>query len=630
MNLMSKNKISSTKYQDIVALAFLLCSILFFAWKARYSFGISDESLYISNTLRLIMGDSLLVDDWHVSQLTGFFLYLPAKAYISIAGSTEGIILFFRYLFIALQSVVFTAIYFCLKKYGIFSIFAALLLYLHIPFFTLMSPGYYSLGLAFVALSGLLMATAKKHCIARFYIIGLLFACAVLCNPVLAFVYILFSVCMIVFETTKKKDYRFLKFPSISFEVKTWLWITMGVSTMAIIFIAFILSRTTVREIIVNFPMLLSDPEYTGAGAQSLFSIQRTIMEIVKINPYLFVCFVLLMIVIIFDKRRLRHRKVFLAVGLGIFFIYVVFITYTISFPNFGYWMFPLAFLGLLCYVLSEKKHKNVFVFLWILGVLYALCLDVTSDMGFVTASQGLLVSDIASTLFIKNIIDELREQKEFRLCNPKVVNDKYSKGSNVNQQKMISLNLLTTVLTAALVFQIGQECFIAADLKYCPEYLSFDSTVSSGISIQKNSNEKLNVELQTGPEKGLKTTTATAKIYNGIINDLSLIKEKGDGNVLIAGTQPWCYLYLDMPYASFSARFQADKIETEEQRLTRYYELHTDKIPRYIYVPKVFDINFIYIPDKILETIITEFKKDYELTVQESDVGYSIEIINR
>ena len=49
MNLMSKNKICFTRYQDIVALVVLLCSVLFFAWKARYGFGISDESLYISN-----------------------------------------------------------------------------------------------------------------------------------------------------------------------------------------------------------------------------------------------------------------------------------------------------------------------------------------------------------------------------------------------------------------------------------------------------------------------------------------------------------------------------------------------------------------------------------------------------
>lgn len=612
------------KQQDITALLFFTAAIGFFYWKAPFGFCFSDESLYISNALRLIMGDSLFADDWHVSQLTGFFLYLPVKAYISVVGSTDGVVLFCRYLFIALQGSVSSVIYVRLRKYGIFSILAALIFFLHIPSFTLMSPGYYALGLAFVVLTGLLMATTEKYRKAQYYLVGLFFACAVLCNPVLAFVFILYSICVLIYETNKNKNNRPFDFSGISFSVKTWFWITLGIFTMASIFVAFLLSRTTIGELNDNFPMLLSDPEYTGSGAQSLFSIQKTMAEILKINPYLFVAMAVLLAVIVFDKKRIAHRKPYIAVALVIFFAYIIAITLSFDFPAYGYWMFPLSMFGITCYLLSENKDKRIFIFIWLLGLLYALCLDITSDMGFIVASQGLLVSDIASVIFIKNIVFEIQSENK----NGKQLKINYNQKikSNTTHQNKVPARVFVFLLTGALFLQICQECYIALNFKFYPEYLALDA--NSKVSIQRYSKEKLNTCLLVGPEKGLKTTNATAKIYNAIINDLSRIKKKGYGPVLIAGTQPWCYLYLDMPYATFSSRLQADKIDIEKQRLDKYYELHPEKIPRYIYIPKVFDINFIYIPDNMLESIIKKLTENHQFTLNESDVGYLIEIL--
>lgn len=624
MDTVLNKKASIMKRQNIIALLCFFAAIVFFCRKARYGFGFSDESLYISNALRLIMGDTLFADDWHVSQLTGFFLYLPVKAYISIAGSTDGIVLFCRYLFVALQGVVSSVIYLRLKKYGMFSIIAALIFYLHIPFFTLMSPGYYALGLAFVVLTGLLMATTKKYSKSMFYWVGLFFACAVLCNPALTFVYLLYSVCVIVFEYTKKKEKRHLNFPAISFAGKTWLWISLGIFTMAVIFITFLLAKTTTKELIDNFPMLLSDPEYTGSGAQSLFSISRTLAEIIRINPYLFAAFAVLFAIIVFDKNRIARKKPYVMITLFIFFAFIISITLSFSFPAYGYWMFPLTLLGLITYILSENKKKNMYIFLWIFGLLYAVCLDITSDMGFVVASQGLMISNVASVIFIKLFIEEMQAENKYSKQNK--LNLTKNSGRNSSRQNKILSGILVPILTAALLFQICQECYIALDFKFYPEYLALNS--KSTICIQRDSKEKLNSVLQKGPQKGLKTTAAATKIYDSILTDLSGIKEKGSGNVLIAGTLPWCYLYLDMPYASFSSRFQADKIEVEKQRLTDYYKLHPEKLPDYIYIPKVFDINFISIPDKLLETIIAQLTENYKYIVKESDVGYSFEII--
>lgn len=617
------NKIA--KYQDIIALLCLVGAVLFFIWKATYGFGLSDESQNLAYAFRLIMGDSLVTDEWYMSQLQGFLLYLPVKAYLSIAGSTDGILLFSRYLFILLQSTVSMVIYYRLRNHGYFSILAALIFFFHIPFFIYMGIGYYSMGHAFVALTGVLMATTQVFSKTKFYLTGLFLACAVLCNPVLVFVYLLYSVCMVICEASKNKKHPCFSFSLITFKFKTWLWITLGTATIAAIFFVFLFSRTSLSEIIRNFPMLFTDPEYqfssTGSGVQNIFSIQKTISEIFKINPFLFSAFSILIAVIIFDRKRRDRRSVYLSAGSVIFFACIIYMTLSFKFPYYGYWMLPLTLLGLICYILSENKDRNMFAFVWLFGLLYAACMDIASNMGFIVASQALIVSDVASVIFIKNVIDEQRKQYK-----AKTFKKPYNKKpSNKNQTE---LRIITCLLTAALLLQIFQECYIAADLKFNYEYLVLDAKAKIGVSIQRDSSEKLNVVIENGPAKGLKTTSYKAKIYNGILSDLSYIKDKGNGPVLITATFPWGYLYLDLPYATFTARIQSSKISTEKQRLLKYYELHPQKTPKFIYVPKYDDVLYTYTPEtaKNILAVITE---NLIFTVKESPYGYIVETAN-
>ena len=245
-------KINHPKYQDMFAFFSLIVVAVFLCLLAPHGFGVMDESFHLTIPLRLINGDSLLTDEWGVQQLSAVLLYLPVKFYISIVGSTEGIILFFRYLFIGFQVFVSAVTYSRLRKYGQVSIIAALVFCLHIPLL-IMSLSYYSMGLGFVQLTGVLMATTKKYTKATFCLTGVFFACAVLCNPILTFVYLLYTICVIYYETTKNKKHQFANLPEISFSLKTWLLITLGVVATAIMFFIFLFSRTSFHEIAENF-----------------------------------------------------------------------------------------------------------------------------------------------------------------------------------------------------------------------------------------------------------------------------------------------------------------------------------------------------------------------------------------
>lgn len=604
------------KNQDIVALFCLLSSAALLIWRAPYGFGLDDESWYLTMPHRMMMGDSMLTDEWNVAQLFSILLYIPCKLYIAIVGTTEGIILYFRYLFIVLQGSAATLIYIRLRRYGYAALLASLILFLNIPM-TIMALSYYAMGIAFVMMSGLLLATVNPFRKEIFYFAGMLFACAVLCNPVLVMVYLLYFICMILWEKTKTRQRRFLGFIEFSFSFKAWIWLTLGIATVAVLFLIFLFSRTGLKELMDNLPLIFQDPDYrlsgNTSGTQNVFTFKETLLAIIEINPYLFALFSLVLAAARFDKNRGKHRQFYLAVGAVTFCAYVLFIALTTDFPHYGYTMLPLTLFGLLCYVLLENKKtqmKSMFVFLWILGILYFFCLDITSDVGYWTACLALTVASPASVIFIYYASAEIIAQKTRR----------------AGKQDLFRKKMLAALLAAAIIFQLGQEIYLAADLKLHSDYLAVNYE-EMRLYLDRDSKEKLDTMLSSGPEKGIKTTTARANFYLGTLNDLAPLKDSGQAPILIAANMPWCYLYLDMPYATFSSWYLTDLFEEMMPRLLEYYKLHPDKSPKYIYVSKYTDLVYVLYPGRAKD-IIDGFAKMFTVQIRESEYGYILTVL--
>lgn len=618
-------KTLSLKNQDFAAALCFIAAVVFFIWKAPHSYGYEDESYYYTVAQRLMLGDSLLTDEWHLAQWFTVFIYLPFKAYVSFVGSTDGIILFFRYLFVGFQSLISVIIYCRLRKYGWFGIIAVFIYFLHIPLIIFMSLSHNTLGFAFVALTGVLMATTEKHSKTMLFSIGLLIAGAVLCNPSLVFIYIIYTICMIAYESTKNRNNRLFNFSEISFSEKTWFWITVGIFALASIFLIFLFSGATLKEIFDNLPNFFTDPVYQITskeyGKQNVFTIHKSFLIIISFSPVLFSIYTILMTAIAFDKKRINHRLLYLTIVSAIFFAYVVQIVLSPTLPgeNLFFWMFPLALLGLTCYVLLETKNKRVFAFLWILGALYGICLDFSSDFAPWSSSFGLAVSDIAAVIFIKNTIDEIKEQTG-KLTKPSLKNKK-------NEFKKQSMQKVVVIILASTLFlQTGFEFYIDAAInRYSSEYF---------YDVYWPSTEKLNTTIESGPLKGLKTTAHTVELYNEMLKDLDEIKkDNSTGPVLITGYFPWAYLYLNMPYAAYSADITS---YIDNSRLPQYYSLHPEKVPKFIYVSKIAKINVGKIPEWVNDEfmpekavdIVADISENYNCTVQESEVGYVIKIV--
>ncbi len=110
-------KKTRTRENDAVFFMLLGLTAVFFCWRCRYGFAEADEAFYPTIAYRLTQGDRLLVDEWHMSQLSSVLLYLPVLLFTRLTGGTAGIYLALRYLYVAVQCLVAATVYLRLRRY---------------------------------------------------------------------------------------------------------------------------------------------------------------------------------------------------------------------------------------------------------------------------------------------------------------------------------------------------------------------------------------------------------------------------------------------------------------------------------------------------------------------------------
>jgi hypothetical protein len=115
------------------------------------------------------------------------------------------------------------------------------------------------------------------------------------------------------------------------------------------------------------------------------------------------------------------------------------------------------------------------------------------------------------------------------------------------------------------------------------------------------------------------------------MLSDLSYIKNSGKGPIFILGQYPWGYIYVDNPYATYSTTYLFWKFSETMERHEKYYELHPEKRPEYIYLPKS---PTLYISDEdysertstnLTADSLAYIKNNYNCTVKDGKAGYII-----
>ncbi len=515
-------------------------------WKCRYGIANIDEAFYLTVPYRLVQGDALFVEEWHLSQMSGLLLYPFVALYLRIVGSTNGIILAFRYLFTVCNIVASIFVFYRLKRYQIIGAAAASLSLLLFAPYGIMALSYNSMGILCMILTCTILLTEKEK---RLQVImaGVLFAFAVLCNPYLIALYLLALALFVVMFLP------FRKFRTESFHIfrmrfgKRLLNFTLGSVVVAVIFLVFLLSRASLSEILQALPFMFDDPEHPTVslidkGISYLY-------HVIVVNRYTKYCYLglgLLIALCIVDKKRMQHKFFyFTGVTVG-----VSFLLFAIYFRNhtLNYLMWPLNCFAPFILLLSERKEtRQIFSFFWVSGILYSFCMHLSSNQNFYAISSASIVALIGSLIMIAIFSGEVLATQATRL-------------------QKIGVSALLSLMLVGLLGTEAHERYVN---------IFWDTSIETQTSL-----------IDEGINKGIYVSEG---MYQEYYQDLAIVhsikKAAPDAErVLFFAYKPQYYLMTDSYVGSYSAWLSLISKATVD-RLTAFYEMNPTLMPDVIYV---------------------------------------------
>ena len=542
----------SLQYQDICFIVLIIISLSVKLWKSKYGISEYDEAFYLTIPHRMALGDSLFFNEWHPSQMTGFLLYPIFCFYMSVFRTTEGIQLAFRYVYIAFHLFVVVFVYCKIRKNGLLTVLGCVLFFLFSPF-QLMALSYNTFGMDYLLLSGVLLASyqsKKKIKVISLLFAGLFFAASVICCPYLVIAYFIYAFSVIIIAVLKRKKHLVsTALQNNVFTIRSLISFSIGCILLAIGVFVYIFTHMSITSFLDNMKFILNDPEHLPVSVfEKFFGYFRSIFIsdsiIYKLSLLIYVS---ALIVMLFYKKRRKHKTLFLSIACVFTIVFLLF-SLKIQFNAF---IIPISFLGLFAFVLSNEKNWNVFIFVYLLGIIYSFALNCSSNTGIYAIGLAFAIPSLCSFIFINEVVREmLIEIKE--------------KGIDLYKAFVVFVSF--TIL-----------CYSSVEIVD-----TVNSTLWDGKVIYPH---ELTEKIESGPLKGVMTTSQRKKSYENIYSDLEYIKLKEHKPILCLSNQAWIYLALETyEYATFSAWLPETDITLK--RLDEYYLAHPNKKPNYIFIP--------------------------------------------
>lgn len=535
---------------SIVYILLFAGALVFLLWKCRYGFGNWDESFYLTVPYRLLQGDALFADEWHLSQMSSVLLLPFVYVYMAVFKTTAGMLLTFRYIYIAVQAAASVFIFIKLKKYSTLgAAVSSLSFFLYAPF-SINAMSYNSLGITCLVLSCVLICTNEKKRKIEYVISGLFFAAAVLCCPYLAVLFPLIIAASLICKSISKKKGK--NETTEIFEFKNILWFTLGIAASAVVFLVFVLSRAPITSIVDAFPGIFDDPEHRSVGIiKKLYYYIVSILSdssgliTVKFGAYILTGAFLMVSLI--DRGRKERRRFYLVL-FSVLTLVLAFVYTTGKYINFV--MFPLNILALACFVLfrDDSRIKKLFITVWIPGMVYSFCLHLSSNQMFYAISSASAVALVGSLAIIAIAFSEA-----------------------FKEGKAVSFKCVLAFIAAGLfIWQLGSEAYFRYSQVFWED----------GIS----GNDYL---LEEGFEKGAYVTERKYNKYNSALAVKSeVIAKYGDKeSILFLSEETWLYLLYENYENSAYSAWLSGVNDTTVERLKTYYSLRENKIPDLIYV---------------------------------------------
>ena len=338
--------------------------------------GITDEHFYSALSYKMATYGSLFVGDWDIGQLFVFITIPFVKLYLALFHSTDGIVFYFRVLYLILVTCTAKLIYLRFNKEFKNTRLAILIYLLFVPF-NIASLSYNTLSINLLMQSVCLYGLKQNKFFS--FASGLLFGCAVLASPYLSFAY--FIVCIFILSKmikTKKVDIDFIS----SF---------IGIVIMAMAFLFTVLSGGSVKHVIANIIATLNEPSYASSMVHSLF---RVAYHCYRAFGLLFIPFVLGIIYESFKpSTKLRYINYTLGAICILFAIFVRPFDLSIG----GHCVVNLILTLMALPLVIRSKNKSIQC-IYSLFVFHAFVISISSNVG-IRSSANVLINSVV--LFI-------------------------------------------------------------------------------------------------------------------------------------------------------------------------------------------------------------------------------------
>ncbi len=568
-----------------------------------YGFCQSDESFYVSTAGRFASGDLVFVDEWHPTQLASLITAPFYLIFEKITGGTEGIILYFRVLYVVFTTSEAIIAYRLISSIGgasqgnarasvlldkhkvsrryssipAFLIGLFLMLYCHLNIPTL---SYYTMSFNFFVLAFILIyagevaekgsddgfykgyaVEAKSVRIGKggglkigYYVTGgAFFALSVLSLPSLAVTYVLVMAILLIFCIKIKE----LRFPL--------LFVTAGILIPLILFVVYLYaSGNSIAGLLANLTYIMSDAEHDRGIVESFKVFFRAISDVFGKIYYISIVLVFLALLTYVNDVLRKHLYHYILMADVLLFIYYVIIggSHT-GFINtaFALFVFPLFFL-------TEKKDLYVFLAFFMGGLAFAMtyCLSSYCDLYGLAIGHG--ISAAGGLLLLWDFICEAYCDKNRNDKSAKSWHNSYSRAGLLIDGLVIgsSLCVLMAFLMVTLILRISNV--------YRDDRLS-----------------RLDSRLDVGPAAGLITSAehreqydsllASVMKYTAELNENEDVAADRGSRVLFSKLLPWGYTASELRVAAPDTW----RNPISGERLMMYYRTHDMELPDVIFV---------------------------------------------
>jgi len=526
-------EMTNRRKETCVFLLGALVIVCLFGWKIHYGNADIDEAFYPTVPFRLLKGDTLLLDEWHVTQLSGFLLTPFVALQRLLFHGTEGIILHLRVFWLIEHLIVMTASFLLLqKRYGGFAAVAAWMYGLFVPF-GMMALSYNSMGVDAAYLLAILYFTGSKS-IAADIAKGFLFAVMVLCSPYTLCIYLVFMLMAAI--------HRVVPFDE-QLGAKHILYMHLGILVLLIPFLFHVVpDMESIGEMIENLKQILTDPAH---GAKSFFGHSRSSMSmLLRENSLFFVRYAALLCIGLLIRKTRPMMTGLIALACAYYLVRDV--RYFMYYWDGNSMAMFFLFSGIAVFLYDRERRLHTLLYAILLPVGFALCVNMASN-------QAVRSMNVA---FLPGSCLAMAALGEYSCRNP----------LNLTIRRH-EVPVLKAMVALALGIALAAHGYLRLNHVFW-EYVK---------------PAELTAVIDQGAFKGIRTTPDKKAHYDKLCCELEALGDLREKNVLFYPSVPSGYLIADSKIGAPSGWMEYSSLG--DSRLETYYDMHPGKLPDVILV---------------------------------------------